>query len=96
MYTIVFLFSRFLNTRCVRYGHRAGKFQNAEWALRLFLRRAEGVECLEDLQVVWYTFAHVTGFAYHNMYVDCLRECERKFLLNFFLRKTNLQYSLVF
>lgn len=70
---------RFLNTRCVRYGHRAGNFQNAEWALRLFLRRAEGVECLEDLQVVWYTFAHASGYSYHNMYWQCLRECERIF-----------------
>jgi len=70
---------RFLNTRCVRYAHRAGNFQNAEWALRIFLRRAEGVECLEDLQVVWYTSAHANGFAYHNMYLDALRECERMF-----------------
>jgi peptide alpha-N-acetyltransferase len=45
---------RYLNVKCTRYALRADNLKAAEETVALFLRDGDGLQALNDLQVVWY------------------------------------------
>eukprot|EP00471_Norrisiella_sphaerica_P001837 CAMPEP_0184490590 /NCGR_PEP_ID=MMETSP0113_2-20130426/18271_1 /TAXON_ID=91329 /ORGANISM="Norrisiella sphaerica, Strain BC52" /LENGTH=888 /DNA_ID=CAMNT_0026874535 /DNA_START=83 /DNA_END=2749 /DNA_ORIENTATION=+ len=48
------LADRYLNTKCVRYAFRAGKVQDAERIVKLFLRETDTLDSLFEMQAMWY------------------------------------------
>mmetsp|Transcript_3402 Transcript_3402/g.7962 ORF Transcript_3402/g.7962 Transcript_3402/m.7962 type:complete len:877 (-) Transcript_3402:254-2884(-) len=51
------LADRYLNTKCVRYALRAGKVEDAQRIVKLFLRETDTLDSLFEMQAMWYELA---------------------------------------
>ena len=68
---------RYLNTKCTRFAFRAGSWRKGEWTIRQFLRPSDGLECIEELQVVWYPTAKGIGHSMFLQHRKALEQFER-------------------
>ncbi|ETN97746.1 NMDA receptor-regulated protein [Reticulomyxa filosa] len=73
------LADRFLNTKCTRYALRAGKTQEAEDMVRLFLKKTSGVQVLHELEVMWYELHKAESHLSKKELGPALREFEYVF-----------------
>jgi len=52
------LADRYLNTKCVRYAFRAGKVEDGERIVKLFLRDSDTLDSLFEMQAMWYELSY--------------------------------------